>query len=61
MDNKKIYAALNELQGRLQEDLLAHVAGELELDPALRRYPDPELIQAIAAVQMVKDYLTTHS
>lgn len=59
MDAKRLYKDLDALQGELQEDLLAYAAGELELDPALRRSPDPELIQTIAAVQAVKDYLAT--
>ena len=60
MDAKRLYKDLDALQGELQIELLAYAAEELEqLDPALRRSPDPELIQTLAAVQAVKDYLVT--
>lgn len=60
MKPEKLYEALNDLQGELQQQLLNVAARELEVDPVLRSALDPELIQTIAAVQAVKDYLATH-
>ena len=59
MDAKRLYHDLNELQGQLQAQLLDAAARELDVDPVLRSDLDPELIQTIAAVQAVKDYLVT--
>lgn len=59
MNVKKLYEDLNALQGELQQQLLDAAARELEVDPVLRSTLDPELIQTIAAVQAVKDYLAT--
>lgn len=59
MDKRKLYRDLDALQGELQQQLLDAAARELEVDPVLRSTLDPELIQTIAAVQAVKDYLAT--
>lgn len=59
MNSKALYEALNDLQGELQQQLLDVAAREVDLDPALWSALDPALIQTIAAVQTVKDYLAT--
>lgn len=60
MDNLRLFEELDVLQGKLQQQLLDVAAREVDLDPALWSALDPELIQTIAAVQAVKDYLAVH-
>lgn len=59
MDKKRLYRDLDELQHDLQGLLLAFAAGELAVEPLLRSDLPVDLIQTIAAVQAVKDYLAT--